>query len=99
MIHELDACEIRTKTGRLYDKTSLNKTLYNKVYRGLAVHKGEAYPGEHDAIIDEPLWDEVHEVMANKPRQVDRRGQGTLTGVAARAAVAARRYGRGCRDR
>lgn len=24
-----------------------------------------AYPGEHDAIIDETLWDELHEVIAN----------------------------------
>ncbi|MDA3888621.1 MAG: recombinase family protein, partial [Allgaiera sp.] len=65
VIRELDARAILTKTGRPYDKTSLLKTLHNKVYRGLSVHKGTAYPGEHDAIIDEPLWDEVHEVIAN----------------------------------
>ena len=65
VIRELDARAILTKTGRPYDKTSLLKTLHNKVYRGLAVHKGTAYPGEHDAIIDETLWDEVHDVIAN----------------------------------
>ncbi len=32
---------------------------------GLAVHKGTAYPGEHDAIIDVTLWDDVHHVIAN----------------------------------
>jgi len=32
------------------------------------VHKGTAYPGEHDAIIDETLWDEVHDVIANTLR-------------------------------
>jgi hypothetical protein len=50
VIRELDVRAILTKTGRPYDKTSLLKTLHNKVYRGLAVHKGDAYPGEHDAI-------------------------------------------------
>jgi DNA invertase Pin-like site-specific DNA recombinase len=29
------------------------------------VHKDEVYPGEHKAIIDQKLWDEVHAVMAN----------------------------------
>lgn len=28
-------------------------------------HKGEEYPGEHKAIIDQKLWDEVREVIAN----------------------------------
>ena len=65
VIRELDARGILTKTGRPYDKTSLLKTLHNKVYRGLAVHKGDAYPGEHDAIIDETLWNDVHHVIAN----------------------------------
>lgn len=65
VVRELDARGILTKTGRPYDKTSLLKTLHNKVYRGLAVHKGTAYPGEHGAIIDETLWDEVQEVIAN----------------------------------
>jgi len=65
VVRELDARAILTKTGRPYDKTSLLKTLHNKVYRGLAVHKGNAYPGAHDAIIHEKLWEEVHEVIAN----------------------------------
>ena len=27
-------------------------------------HKGNAYPGEHAAIVDEPLWDEVQAALA-----------------------------------
>jgi hypothetical protein len=33
--------------------------LRNRVYRGLIVHKGAAFPGEHPAIIDEELWRRV----------------------------------------
>ncbi len=29
------------------------------------IPKGTAYPGEHDAIIDAALWDDVHDVIAN----------------------------------
>jgi site-specific DNA recombinase len=30
--------------------------LQNRIYRGQIVHKGHAYPGEHDPIVDDDLW-------------------------------------------
>jgi hypothetical protein len=33
--------------------------LKNRIYRGEITHKGDAYPGEHPAIVDKPLWDQV----------------------------------------
>ncbi len=39
----------------------------NRVYLGEAVHKGESYPGQHKAIIDRPLWDEVHRILSLTP--------------------------------
>lgn len=33
------------------------------------MHKGIAYPGEHQAIVDRPLWDEVHAILKESPRQ------------------------------
>jgi hypothetical protein len=38
--------------------------LQNRTYRGEATHKGNAYPGEHEAIIDKPLWDAVQAALA-----------------------------------
>jgi DNA invertase Pin-like site-specific DNA recombinase len=38
--------------------------LQNRIYRGEITHKGNAYPGEHEAIIEQPLWDEVQAVLA-----------------------------------
>ncbi|ABA06085.1 prophage LambdaMc01, site-specific recombinase, resolvase family [Nitrobacter winogradskyi Nb-255] len=32
-------------------------------------HKGKAYPGEHAAIIDERLWDQVHAILRESPRK------------------------------
>ncbi len=57
------------KQGTLIDKGYLYRLLNNRVYRGEAVHKGKAYPGEHDAIIDEALWDQVHAILKESPRK------------------------------
>jgi site-specific DNA recombinase len=38
--------------------------LQNRIYRGEITHKGNAYPGEHQAIIEQPLWDEVQAALA-----------------------------------
>jgi site-specific DNA recombinase len=44
--------------------------LQNRIYRGEIVHKDQAYPGEHDAIIDANLWQEVQTCL--KANRVDR---------------------------
>jgi len=54
--------------NRPYDKTILYKILHNRVYIGLAVHKGAAYPGQHAPIIEQRLWDEVHKVLSTNAR-------------------------------
>ena len=59
----------RNKQGTLIDKGYLYRLLNNRVYRGEAVHKGTAYPGEHDAIIDQELWDRVHAILRESPRK------------------------------
>jgi hypothetical protein len=38
--------------------------LRNWIYRGQIVHKDQHYPGEHEPVIDEPLWDEVQAKLA-----------------------------------
>ena len=40
-----------------------------RVYVGEAVHKGTAYPGEHQAIVTRALWDKVHAVLQESPRK------------------------------
>ncbi|MGH6725918.1 MAG: recombinase family protein, partial [Pseudolabrys sp.] len=38
--------------------------LQNRIYRGEIVHKDKSYPGEHEAIADEALWNEVQAILA-----------------------------------
>jgi len=64
----LQAEGLVTKTGRPFDKGAVYKLLVNRTYLGEAVHKGQSYPGEHEAIIPRDLWDRVHAILAESPR-------------------------------
>ena len=41
--------------------------LQNCIYRGETVHKGKSYPGEHEAIVDEALWNAVQATLTGDP--------------------------------
>jgi DNA invertase Pin-like site-specific DNA recombinase len=68
ILRELDVDGIRQRSGRPFDKVVLHKILKNRTYRGLTVHKQEAYPGKHEAIIGEDLWNEVQSISGEPPR-------------------------------
>ena len=51
LAQELRAEGVLTTKGRPIDKGDLYKCLSNRTYLGLAIHKGTAYPGEHEAIV------------------------------------------------
>jgi site-specific DNA recombinase len=69
LVRKLRAEGVRGKQGKLVDKGYVYKLLNNRLYVGEAVHKGLAYPGEHQAIIDRVLWDRVHTVLGESPRK------------------------------
>jgi len=50
--------------GQTLSRGALYLILQNRLYRGEIAHKGHSYPGEHPAIVDKPLWDEVRAVLA-----------------------------------
>ena len=50
--------------GQPFSRGALYLMLQNRLYRGEISHKGNSYPGEHAAIVDEPLWDDVQAVLA-----------------------------------
>jgi site-specific DNA recombinase len=60
---------IRTPRGNRIDKKYIYRLLNNRAYIGEAVHKGDSYPGEHDAIIDRETWDRVHAILTESPRK------------------------------
>lgn len=68
---EVEARGLLTSRGNRIDKKYLYRMLSNRAYIGEAVHKGESYPGEHDAIIDCTLWDKVHLILKRALVQVE----------------------------
>lgn len=76
LIEELNADGYRTKVqnrtsgphkgGCLYRRGTIYHTLANRMYRGDIVHKGTAYPGEHEAIVSEELWESVQRALAER---------------------------------
>lgn len=59
---------VSSKRGKPINKGYLYKLLKNQVYIGKAVHKGTAYPGEHEAIISQNLWNKVRTIIKESPR-------------------------------
>ena len=57
LVQELAKEGARGKYGKAIDKGQVYRLMNNRVYLGEAMHKGVAYPGEHEAIIDRRLWD------------------------------------------
>ena len=69
LARELIAEGVRNKYGKLIDKGILYKMLTNPVYIGVAMHKGDSYPGEHIAIVDRKIWDKVRAKFDENPRK------------------------------
>ena len=71
---ELAAAGIRSKRrvrldgteygGQKLSRGALYLMLQNRIYRGEIIHQGKSYPGDHPAIIETLLWDQVQSVLA-----------------------------------
>ena len=53
-----------TYGGQELSRGALYLLLQNRIYRGEITHKGNAYPGEHQAIIEQSLWEKVQATLA-----------------------------------
>ena len=68
MVKQLVEQGVRSKNGKPLTKQALYTILHNRLYIGDLGHKGNFYPGQHEALIDQSLWDRVQEIMAENSR-------------------------------
>ena len=68
LLRRLQQAGATTKRGKPFTKTDIYRVLNNRVYLGEAVHKGTAYPGEHDGIVTPAQWEAAHAVLQVSPR-------------------------------
>ena len=72
-----------TKGGVHFKRGNLYYLLSNRIYRGMIVHKGEAFDGEHAAIVSEELWNEVRAKLAKQGQGGSSRKVSPKTGALA----------------
>lgn len=65
----------KVETNSVITRGSLYRILANPVYAGEIGHKSKRYPGQHNAIIDLPLFEAVQSILAGNRRKA----QGTTS--------------------
>lgn len=79
---ELNAKSITTKSwttrdgkyreGKPWNASLVYRMLSNRTYLGETVHKGESFPGEHEAIVSKTQWDAAQAMIRANPRKTQR---------------------------
>jgi DNA invertase Pin-like site-specific DNA recombinase len=69
LVRQLAADGKTNKQGKPFSKQMLYKLMHNRVYLGEIPHKDKSYPGAHESVIDQALWDAAHAVLAENNRQ------------------------------
>jgi DNA invertase Pin-like site-specific DNA recombinase len=95
----------RASGGVPFSCGALYHLLQNRLYRGEIVHRGVRHAGDHEAIVDRPLFDEVQEAIAanrqKRRKKAGRREQCLLAGIvrdpAGKIMTTSFSYGRGGR--
>jgi site-specific DNA recombinase len=58
----------KIRGGKPFGKAALHGLLTNVIYTGMVNHKGDVYPGEHVAIVDQRTWDRVQTILHQNGR-------------------------------
>lgn len=79
---DLDRAGVRSKArkgsaGTAFSRGALYALLGNPIYIGEIRHKGTCHPGQHEAIVDRALWDEVQQRLHDNGPERDGRGRKT----------------------
>jgi len=53
----------KNKGEKLYDRKAVRRILENPYYKGYVSHKGNIYKGQHDAIVNEDIWNKTQEIL------------------------------------
>ena len=58
----------KLRAGRPWNKSHLYRLLNNPILISQVSHKGDTYPGEHEAIIEKSQWEKVQKTLADNTR-------------------------------
>jgi hypothetical protein len=80
----------RPRGGRPFTKTALHQLLRNVVHIGKLRHRTELHPGEHEAIVEEEVWQRVQALLESKKAVVPGNGSPRLLKALLRCAACER---------
>jgi len=60
------------RPGKPWNASLIYRILSNRTYLGETIHKGESYPGEHEPIVTQSMWDAAHATLSANPRREQR---------------------------
>jgi DNA invertase Pin-like site-specific DNA recombinase len=63
---ELTAEGVKTVAGGRWHPGTISKILRNPLYKGIVVHDGHEYPGNHEAIVDPEKWEKVADLLSSR---------------------------------
>ena len=69
MVRKQRGSNERISDGKPFSRGALYSVLKNPVYIGKIAHRGELHHARHKAIIDEPLWQQVQDLLARNQRK------------------------------
>jgi site-specific DNA recombinase len=87
----------REAGGSPLARGALYRMLQNRIYRGEIVHKDHCYPGLHQAITDEALWDEAQAILVEN--RFERVARSSIAAPSLLAGSSMTRPASGCRRR
>lgn len=60
--------EGKVREGKPIDKGLIYKLFLNRIYLGEVHHQGQWYPAQHERIVSQQMWDDVHAILATNGR-------------------------------
>jgi len=77
--------DLGASEGATFSRGSLYHLLNNRIYIGETVHRGESYPGQHEAIVPRELWNQASDLLrSNNKTHRSKKSQSTssmLSGI------------------
>ena len=64
----------RVQVGKAWVAKQLHRVLTQPTYRGKIQHKGQLYDGEHEALVDEELWQAVQQKLRSQQPEFRKEG-------------------------
>ncbi|MGA1239097.1 MAG: recombinase family protein [Limisphaerales bacterium] len=59
----------KVNAGGPFDRKLLHDLLRNRLYRGELSHQGQWYPGQHEPLVDQTVWEQVQAVFSEEGKQ------------------------------